>query len=116
MNAFVPCHSSTPKSTSKPSVIVYQGIVQPIRAFIRSISCCGARETKVRVVSRACRWATSATWSATREPAAAGMVGPAEHAGLEERAVDDQLTATFEQVEQAHPAVRPVEQIVLDDR
>ena len=67
MNAFVPCHSSTPKSASNSSVMVYQGIVQPIRAFTRSMSGCGAREAKARVVSRACRWATWATWSATRE-------------------------------------------------
>ena len=55
MNAFVPCHSSTPKSASKPSVIVYQGIVQPIRAFTRAMSGCGAREANASVVSRACR-------------------------------------------------------------
>ncbi len=67
MNAFVPCHSSTPKSTSKPSVIVYQGIVQPIRAFTRAMSGCGAREAKTSVVSRAFRWARWATWSATSE-------------------------------------------------
>ena len=67
MNAFVPCHSSTPKSVSNSSVMVYQGIVQPIRAFTRLMSACGAREAKARVVSRAFRWATCATWSATRE-------------------------------------------------
>ena len=38
MNALWPCHSSTPKSASKLSVMVYQGIVQPIRAFRRSMS------------------------------------------------------------------------------
>ena len=53
MNAFVPCHSATPKSVSKPSVMAYQGIVQPIRAFTRSMSGWGAREAKARVVSRA---------------------------------------------------------------
>jgi len=31
----------TPKSTSKLSVMVYQGISQPIRAFRRAISACG---------------------------------------------------------------------------
>ena len=31
MNAFVPCHSSTPKSVSKLSVMVYYGILQSIR-------------------------------------------------------------------------------------
>ena len=61
MNAFVPCHSSTPKSVSNSSVMVYQGIVQPIRAFSRAMSGCGARETKTKVVSRAFRWATWAT-------------------------------------------------------
>src|SRR6266508_3089200 len=67
MNAFVPCHSSTPKSVSKPSVKVYHGISQPIRAFTRSMSVCGARETNERVVSRAFRWAKWATWSAKTE-------------------------------------------------
>jgi hypothetical protein len=67
MNALVPCHWSTPKSASKPSVIVYQGIFQPIRAFTRSMSACGARDTLAKVVSRAFRWATSATWSAMIE-------------------------------------------------
>jgi hypothetical protein len=32
--------------------------------------------------------------------AAAGMLRPAEHPGLEEGAIDDQLTAAFEQIEQ----------------
>ena len=41
----MPCHSSTSKSASKSSVSVYQGISQPIRAFQRSMSACGARET-----------------------------------------------------------------------
>jgi hypothetical protein len=40
--------------------------------------------------------------------AAAGMLGPAEHSGLEEGAVDDQLTAAVEQIEQACLAPRPV--------
>ena len=44
MNAFVPCHSSTPKSTSHSLVMVYQGHVQPIRFFRRAMSGCGARE------------------------------------------------------------------------
>src|SRR5436189_58575 len=49
MNAFVPCHSSTPKSLSKSSVMVYHGICHPIRAFTRSMSACGAREQNTRV-------------------------------------------------------------------
>ena len=54
-NALVPCHSSTPKSASKLSVMVYQGMSQPIRFFNRAIRSCSARETKTSVVSRAFR-------------------------------------------------------------
>ena len=68
MNALVPCHSPTPKSVSKSSVIVYQGICsQPIRSFQRSMFSCGARETNTSVVSRAFRCARWATWSARNE-------------------------------------------------
>ena len=49
----------------------------------------------------------------SQRAAAAGMLGPAEHAGLEEGAVDDQLTAALEQVEQARLALRPVELVLL---
>jgi hypothetical protein len=45
--------------------------------------------------------------------AAAGMVGPAEHPGLVEGAVDDQLTAAFEQVAQARLAFGPLELVLL---
>ena len=44
------------------------------------------------------------------------MVGPAEHAGLEERAIDDQLAAALEQIEQTRLAVGPDELIGLVDR
>src|SRR5919198_1840174 len=47
--------------------------------------------------------------------AAAGMLGPAVHAGLEESAVDDQLTTALEQVEQRHRARRPFELVLLLD-
>ena len=43
----------------------------------------------------------------------AGMLRPAVHAGLEEGAVDDQLAAALEQVEQARFALGPVEHICL---
>src|SRR5207245_1428845 len=43
----------------------------------------------------------------------AGMLGPAFHAGLEEGAVDDQLTAAVEQVEQARLAPGPVKLVLL---
>ena len=38
MKALVPCHSSTPKSASKSSTSVYQGMFQPIRSFNPLIS------------------------------------------------------------------------------
>src|SRR5689334_13792570 len=41
------------------------------------------------------------------------MLGPAEHAGFEEGAVDNELTAAIEQVEQTHLTFRPVELVLL---
>ena len=41
------------------------------------------------------------------------MIGPAEHAGLEKRAVDDQLAAAFEQIDQARLALRSLERVAL---
>src|SRR5687768_2225909 len=50
--ALVPCHSSTATSASKSSVIVYHGMIsQPIRAFQRSMSGCGARHERKRGVA-----------------------------------------------------------------
>jgi hypothetical protein len=43
----------------------------------------------------------------------AGMIGPAIHAGLEEGAVDDQLTAPLEQVQQAGFALGAFELVLL---
>src|SRR5580692_7939992 len=45
--------------------------------------------------------------------AAAGVLGPAEHTGLEEGAIDDQLTAALEQIKQAHLALGSVELVML---
>src|SRR5580700_362808 len=45
--------------------------------------------------------------------AATGVLGPAEHPGLEESAIDDQLTAALEQIEQAYPALGSVEPVLL---
>src|SRR4051812_15372020 len=97
MKAFVPCHSSTPKSRSKSSVIVYHGICsQPIRAFQSRMSACGARETNTSVVSRALRCARFATWSARNEQPGPAALGEARDAGLVEEAVDDELAAAVE--------------------
>src|SRR6516165_4563701 len=48
--------------------------------------------------------------------AAAGVVGPAEDAGLEEGTVDNQLAAALEQIEQAYLALGPVELVLLPHR
>jgi hypothetical protein len=45
--------------------------------------------------------------------AAAGMLGPAEHARFEEGAIDDQLSAALKQIEQAHFALGSVELVRL---
>src|SRR6516165_6018955 len=52
----------------------------------------------------------------TQRAAAARVIGPAEDAGLEEGAVDDQLTAALEQIEQAYIALGSVELVLLLDR
>jgi hypothetical protein len=44
-----------------------------------------------------------------------GVLRPAEHPGLEEGAIDDQLPATLEQVEQANLALGPFESVRLLD-
>src|SRR5262245_34681648 len=44
---------------------------------------------------------------------AAGMLGPAEYPGLEEGAIDDQLPAALEQVEQANLTPGSVELVLL---
>jgi hypothetical protein len=49
----------------------------------------------------------------TERATAAGVVGPAKDPGLEEGAVDDQLRAAFEQIEQAHLALGSVELVLL---
>ena len=62
MNAFVPGHSSTPKSVSVPGVPGHRQLgLQALDVL------CAAREANASVVSRAFRWATWATWSARKE-------------------------------------------------
>src|SRR5437762_6691992 len=46
----------------------------------------------------------------------AGMLGPAMYAGFEQGAVDNQLTAAFEQVEQTRLTLGPVEPVFLFHR
>ena len=45
--------------------------------------------------------------------AAAGVIGPAEHTGIEEGAINDQLLAALEQIEQAELALGPAELVSL---
>src|SRR5260370_16477708 len=49
----------------------------------------------------------------THRAASAGVLGPAEHPGLEECAIDDQLPASLEQVEQANLTLGPAELVIL---
>src|SRR6266446_10223012 len=48
-----------------------------------------------------------------KRAATAGVLGPAEHPGLEEGAIDDQLPAALEQVEQANLTLGPVELVLF---
>ena len=48
-------------------MMVYHGMFQPIRAFIRAMSACDPREAYTSVVSRAFRWARLPMWSAINE-------------------------------------------------
>src|SRR5215472_5511281 len=49
----------------------------------------------------------------TQGAAAAGVLGPAEHPGLEEGAIEDQLLAALEQVKQANLTLGPLELVLL---
>src|SRR5260221_4926867 len=49
----------------------------------------------------------------TRGAAAARVLGPAEHPRLEEGAIDDQLPAALEQIEQADLSIGPFELVLL---
>ena len=93
--------------------MVYQGIFQPIRAFtpldVRLRRARGEDESGVAGV----QMGDVGDLVGHHGAAGAGMLGPAVHAGLEEGAVDDQLTAALEQVEQARLALGPVELVLL---
>ena len=74
---------------------------------------CVARETYASVVSRAFRWAGWAAWSARKEQPHAARFWIALHARIEEEAVDDELPAPLEEVEQGHGAARTLEAVLL---
>ena len=109
----MPCHSPTPKSASKSSVSVYQGTSKPVRALpaldvglrrpgdVRERGVAGVQVRRVGVLG------------GHHRAAAAAPLRPAADARLEEVAVDDQLAAALEQVEEADRAVRPLEAVVL---
>ena len=112
MNAFVPCHSSTPKSLSKLSVMRVPRHL-PVHSRLQAL------DVRLRRARGECEGGVARVQMGDvgdlvghKGAAAAGVVGPAEHAGLEEGAIDDQLTAALEQVEQAHPAPRALERVV----
>src|ERR1700722_10325008 len=51
----------------------------------------------------------------TEGAASAGVIRPAEHPGLEEGAIDDQLRAALEQINEAYLTVRSVERVIRVD-
>src|ERR1700678_275458 len=51
-----------------------------------------------------------------KRAAAAGVLGPAEHPGLEEGAIENQLRPALEQIEQAYLALGSVKLVLLLDR
>ena len=106
MNALVPCHSSTPKSASKSSVIVNHGHL-PAHALLqpRDVRLRRARGEHERGVAGV-QVGDVGDLVGHHGAADAGVLGPAVHPGLEERAVDDQLATPLEQVEQARLARR----------
>ena len=76
------------------------------------MSVCGAREEHERGVAGV-QVGDVGDLVGHHGAADAGMLGPPGHAGFEEGAVDDQLTAAVEQVEQARLALGSVELVLL---
>ena len=101
------------KPLQKSSVVVNHGTVHPMRFPNGSMSGCGARETSTREVSQVGEVADVVD---EHGAAPAARLRPARDPGLEEEAVDDQLPTPVEQVEQAHPADRAFELVVLLDQ
>ena len=118
-NALVPCHSSTSKSLSKSSVIVYQGMCShPWRLFKLWMSACGARDAHASDVFLACKWPGCATWSAPKEQpthARSGYEPPSRtwSPQVRRRRVNDQLTAAIEEIREAHPSGGALEPVFL---
>ena len=79
------------------------------------MSACGARDANASVVSRAFEMGDVRDLVGHHGAASASVFGPSVDAGLEEGAVDDQLSTPVEQVEQALPAFRPFELVRLLD-
>ena len=77
------------------------------------MSACDAREAKTRGGVAGVQMGEVGDLVGIEGAAAAGVVGPAEHSRLEEGAVDDQLTAALEQVDEARLALGAFELIRL---
>ena len=77
------------------------------------MSACDAREANASVVSRGVQMGEVGHLIRQEGASDAPVLGPTFHARLKEGAVDDQLTAPSEQVEQARFALRSVERVRL---
>jgi hypothetical protein len=80
------------------------------------MSVCGARETKRESGVAGVLMRDVSHLVCHHGAADAGMLRPSAHPGLEEGAVDDQLTATVEEVEEGRLALRPLELVLLSYR
>ena len=116
MKAFVPCHSSTPKSASKSSVSVYHGTL-PAHPLLqaRDVGLGRARHAGERRVASV-QMRQVGDLIGHQRAAGAAALRPAADAGLEEEPVDDQLAAALEEVEQRHRPVRALERVRLVHR
>ena len=110
----MPCHSSTPKSTSKARRThgVPRDVPAHPRLHPRDVRLRPARGVDERGVAGV-QMGEVADVVGHQRAADTAMLGPPVHAGVDEGAVDDQLAAAVEQVEQAHLALGPLEHVLL---
>ena len=80
---------------------------------MRSMSACGARGDERETGVARVQMSRMRHLVGHHGAADTGTLRPARDAGLEERAVDEQLPAALEEVQQAHRPLRPIELVAL---